>query len=89
MREVDNQRERLDRIESELLCLTQEVRDMGDAMRYLHDQQVRERDREDARREQDAARYGTLALRLENTLLRAGLGVLAMPPMDILPSGER
>ena len=57
---------------------------MGDAICYLNDRLIREQER-------NADRHENMVLRLENALLRAGVGVPPPPvgTMELLPEGSQ
>ena len=77
-RRVDRHDEQLTEIREDIKALQSDFRDMGDAIRYVNDRQERDRDR-------DAARDENIVLRLEVTLLRAGVGALSPAPPTIAP----
>ncbi len=69
---VTRQDERIERLEKRLDAIQDKLEKVGEAVRYMNDRH--ERDMSDLRRDN-----ADLVLRLENVLLRAGIGVSPTP----------
>ncbi len=83
-RRVDKHDEELSEIRADVKALQEALNEMGDAIRYLNDRLVREQER-------NADRHENMLLRLENALLRAGIGAPPLPvgTMALLPESSQ
>lgn len=81
-RRLDQHDEAMSRIGSEIKDLRQEVKEMGEAIRYINDQHQHKHDKNAYEAANMRRDLNELLLRLELALARAGVG--ALPPA---PSG--